>query len=521
MAKSLAILGPILLLALCLRLWGLGFGGYHGDERSVVSNAQRIIGDLTLDPDAYRYGALVLHVQALAFLVTHEIRAILGMTPTPGHHPFLIARAISALAGVATVALAALLARAASAGTGSVRREEDRIAAPLAALIVAVSFVSVQCSHYATVDTLMTTLATSSVLLALRAQADGRTRFFLLAGLLAGLAAGAKYTGILSALPLATIPFVARRGERPWRATALGLTAVCVGFALAMPYAFLEPGRTLDAITHEGGHYAGGFGTIFATGPHTGLWNAAYLYHTGLGPGLAVIALASLGWLVRRLARGESEAPDWRRCTVLLVYPVTLFVFLSCFPTRFDRNLLPVIPFAAVVVGLFANAVFRWAGTRPLLARASLVVVFALAILHPLSRDVVFDHQITRPHTRRQLAQWIDELPRKKKTSPHGYLQSRSLGELRAEGFDYAVMSSHSEVPVALHPERYPDLAARYAEITANGKLVATFSNPWFDSDFFAPAHLHNSATVNIYHGPTLTVYRVSPVTPRRPPAGR
>jgi len=142
------------------------------------------------------------------------------------------------------------------------------------------------------------------------------------------------------------------------------------------------------------------------------------------------------------------------------------------------------------------------------IGKTILVLALTLSVIHPLTRDAIFDWQLTKTNTKKQLKRWIRRQPEGIKVKGHGFEQ-RSLHWLRKKGYDYVVMSSHSWEPVAAHPDRYPKLAWEYRRIFAKCQPVAIFRNPWFDSDFFAPHHLLNSATVNVYHGQTLMVLKV------------
>jgi 4-amino-4-deoxy-L-arabinose transferase-like glycosyltransferase len=510
MRKETLAIALVLVLAAALRFTGIDFDPYHPDERRVVKMAQRMLAQETLDPGSLVYGSLPAYLQAAGIAGARAARALLG-GEIRANGELLVGRFLSAMAGVITVWLTALLARAAAARPDG-SAAAPRFVAPVAALFVAVSFVSVQCAHYATVDTLMATLATGSVLLALHAHASGRTRNFVAAGLLSGMAMATKYPGVLSALALLSVPLASPAGERRLRETSLGALAVGVGFAVTMPFAVLAPRRLMDAVFTESAHYATGGATIFAMGPRTGLWNLEYLYTTGLGPVASGLAALGFAWAILRLRALRSDPAagvDPRRLAVLLMYPAALFVFVSSFSVRFDRNLLPLIPFAAVLAAFALAPLWRWLERRPRLAVVAVTAAVAMATLHPLARDVVFDLQLRTPHTKRQLAEWIAALPPGTRVAPHRRVQLLSLAELQRDGFDFAVLSSHSLAPVQTYPERFPELTRQYREILDACEVEIEFRNPWFASDFFAPAHLLNSATVNVYHGPTLTVLRV------------
>ncbi len=516
--------------ALILRAVGIDAPSHHPDEGNIVHWVRDMLSSGSLEPAKMSYGTLTLYLQALLLWIVEHVRGMLigNEAPVLGRRGLAVMRSVSLAASVATVAVLPLLVRTASNPLKNDSRR-TRQTGHLAALFLAVSFLSVQCAHYCTVDTLLTLLTTLTVLFAIRTHRTRRFRDAAICGVCAGLAAATKYTGILAILPLAVGAAVCPTramnsepgGTSPPRthsavlATAGALSAV-PAFFLAMPYAAIQPERLLEALRYESHHYATGTTTQFAVGPDTFRWNLEFLYYTGLGPGLTLLAAFGLAWTLGEITR-PSPSRAWDRCLnlLLVVYPLFLLLFLARYVVRFDRNLLPVVPFAAILAARHAQRAWE-AITRirnrnlARVARWGWIAAISLSVVYPLSRDIVFDWQILLPHTRRELKQWVRQLPEGTRVKQHGFKQ-RSLSWLQKHHYDYVVMSSHSWEPVAAHPERYPRLARRYQEIFKKCKPVALFRNPWFDSDFFAPHHLLNSATVNIYHGPTLMVLQVPP----------
>ncbi len=530
----------IVALAFVLRVVGIDVSSHHPDEGNIIKWVREMLTSGSLEPRKMSYGTLTLYLEAAFLWVAEAVRGLFGFHgPLVGRRGVTVARTVSLASSVATVALVPGLFRAAFGDRLSSSGSPAVLAAPLGALFLAVAFLSVQCAHYCTVDSLMALLTTATVLFALQTYRSMRARDAIVCGVCAGLAAGTKYTGALALAPLALGALLCPsrpldtgevasgpRGSIPGGTrvhalalAALGAVASVPAFLVAMPYAALQPGRLIEALRYEGHHYATGNTTQFAAGPNTFGWNLEFLYYTGLGPGLSLMALFGLAWVVARVVRPgpPGEGGPERRCRELLLitYPVVVMVFLARYVVRFDRNLLPVLPFAAVLAGVYAQATWeavsrarrRWLVR---VGQGAWVAAVALSVLYPLSRDIVFDWQILKPHTRRQLKQWIREQPEGTKVKKHGFRQ-QSLSWLQKHGYDYAVMSSHSWEPVAAQPERFSKLVKRYRELFATCKTVAVFRNPWFDSDFFAPHDLLNSATVNIYHGPTLMVLELPP----------
>ncbi len=504
----------IIIVGALLRGVGLDATSYHTDEKTVVRTARYLLDKKTLEPKRMSYGTLTPYLQAGVLALGDRIHHMRGGrgAKQPFKDDLEQARALSAFAGVITILLTAALAREMLKKRHACFRSDHGIALS-AAMISAFSFLAVQCNHYSTVDSVMAMLTTAALLVSLKALHEGRVRYHAGAGLLAGLAAAAKYTGGLVILPPLLAALIGRKHRAPRRNPAIVLAGGLLGFALGMPPAFLTTNRFLSALRFESHHYAQGGETILAMGDHTGWWNLRYLFHTGLGPALLLMALFGLAWMLSRSSSHALAFPAPSSLAVFLIYPAACWIFLARYPVRFDRNLLPLIPILAVMAALWWNNAWQAMKMRRRTALSILAgIALPLALLWPLSKDIVFDWQLRQTHTRDQLKAWIRTHARHKKIRKHTTYHRAPLGWYQRHGYDYIIMSSHSWEPILGHPERYPILARFYKNMFKRCEIVALFENPWFASDFFAPHALLNSATVNIYHGPTMAVLKVPPL---------
>src|SRR5262245_52703773 len=165
-----AYLGLALIVSagLTLRVWGLAFGLPHDfvrpDEEKIVGPALGIAaGDL--NPHLFLYPSLFLYLTA-------SVYAIL-----PSVDPFLVARALAAVAGTATIAVL----------YGAARERFSRRAALAAAAFSAVVFLMVRDSHFGVTDVPAAFLTVCAFWAAMRCAARGVTpRRVAVAGLLTG-----------------------------------------------------------------------------------------------------------------------------------------------------------------------------------------------------------------------------------------------------------------------------------------------------------------------------------------------
>src|SRR6266571_6107628 len=244
-----AVLAVILLVAAAFRLYGLetwdSDSHQHPDERFLTIVASAVstppsIGDYfntqrsTLNPyangqDRYAYGQLPLTVT----------RIVAEWTERASYDKvYGVGRALSALADLGTIVFAWLLAR----------RVFGVRTAHLTALLLAVTVLDIQLSHYFAVDTYVQFFAAGSLFFGQRAWQRESLRDALLAGALAGLATACKISALML-LPVLGLAFVWPRSGRPSMnqffdgVTAFGVVLVSafMAFRIAEPYAFLGP----------------------------------------------------------------------------------------------------------------------------------------------------------------------------------------------------------------------------------------------------------------------------------------
>src|SRR3954464_3349927 len=221
------------------------------------------------NPHFFNWPSLTLYLFAGAFTAATAIGGTLSRIDQ-----FLIARALGALGGTATILIVARIGR----------QIADNATATIAATFLAVAVVHVRDSHFATTDVLMTLLVTASLSLLLDARDTGALRDYVIAGLVAGLAVSAKY----SAAPVAVAVFFARGdGRRGWVAAGTFLVPMGARFVGGTPYALGDFTALRTDVLYERAHLAAG---------HAGSAAPAWRAHLsrslpyGLGPGIFIAA---------------------------------------------------------------------------------------------------------------------------------------------------------------------------------------------------------------------------------------
>ena len=395
------LLGAIVLLAAVLRIWGIEYGLPHPltrpDEERITDKALRMLSDQTLGPGEFVYPSLQKYLCMAALEAHFAFLRLSGRCPTRGDfiewvtvvHPRLYyrtCRLVSVLTGVATVPLVFALGR---------RLSGQRRVGLVAALLLAVCYLHVRDSHFATVDVTMTFFTTLCVFLALEAARTGRTAAFAAAGLAAGLAAAAKYNAVVVCVVVPAAGW-ARVRERPdeRRAAAwwllAGAAAAIAGFLIGVPFAIRERTRILDTVTAT------------AAALHAGQGPMAFRVHLldSLPGGLGwPLYLAGLAGVARVMWRGRPE--DW----VWLSFALAWYLLIG--PVRWvvPRYVLPLVPLFAVAAAELASALTS--RSRPLQACAAVLLAAP-----PLWRSIQYDRVASRPDTRVLAADWIaDNVP--------------------------------------------------------------------------------------------------------------
>ena len=441
-------LAAILGLAAALRLVGIEYGLPYGsllnpDEQSIIPRAWRMVHGGGLDPHWFDYPTAFIYSLA-PFQAWHDAPS------------YLTARVVAVAFGLVAVAGSWFLGR----------RAYGPAAGLVAAAAVAVETTSVAYSHMAVTDVPLTALVAASLALIV----SGRLEW---AGLVAGLAASAKYPGVFLLVPLVVA------GWRKWRRLAVAVTLCAAGFLAASPFVAVHAGQawteasSVQRLAREG--WLGFENDTFALFSFTGrLWH-------GLGPALLIAGAGLVLALVRR------RPPDLVLASFVLVY----FADLLTLDAHFDRYLLPLVPALGALAGRL----------RPL------APVTLLLLVVPLTHSIRDDVRLTRTDTRIVAARWIRQhvpedatIAAESSTPPLlGYATlplalpgpgratdpNRDVGRLRRQGIRYVLVTGAVADRVLAAREHYPREARFYRDLDRGTARVyylrkgGNLSGPW------------------------------------------
>ncbi|MBS1705011.1 MAG: glycosyltransferase family 39 protein [Armatimonadetes bacterium] len=363
-------IGPaIFLLALLVRLWGIGWGlpdqrkafSYHPDETVNWIYSQQLSplkGDF--DPGFYNYGTLFL----FALNAGTEVMSAYGAKADPKEPmseyraigSYLMAgRVLSALAGAGLVWVIFAIGLRLFGIAGGLGASAAALFSP---------GLSVH-SRFATVDMVAALFVGLALLVAVRRlenQPGIGLKLALLGGVFAGLSAGTKYSGGIALLAVLTAEFLVGEKDR-WKNMSAAVGAMVAAFILATPGVLLNNAGFMRDFTYELRHSNAGHGMVFL-GTASG-----FLYHLGNlieCLSLPILVLALLMFLPIKL----SERRHW---WVLAAFAVPYYLSIGQAEIKFLRY---VFPLAVVICILFGEAVSRIHKTKTPAGYAAMVLAF-------------------------------------------------------------------------------------------------------------------------------------------------
>ncbi len=508
---KLTILG-VLALAALLRFWTIGDGVPYAvsvDEPAIMEVSVRMVRTGDLNPHFFDYPGLVFYLHAAVASARFLTGAMAGKWSSLDQvwlgDFYLWARLATAVIGVLTV----YVVYRAGLRWGTT-------AAALAALVMAIHPQHVRESHLALTDTPLTFFVALTLLLSLCAAEERRLRWFLLAGLAAGLAAGVKYNGLVAA----AMPLVVASGSRSLREAAATIGAVAAGtiggFLAASPYALLDLPNFLNGFASLMQHYnhdASALHQADAYSRYLRNWFSLYVPGGRLHPftgwpalGLSLLGIVTLGF------RLQSD-PARSRALALIVFPVVYFWFVANQSLVFGRYLLPLVPALSILLGIGGSTgrdLISGPRARPWARRGVLAGLTAVALIGAVCQAVGLDWSHRAPSAAAQGAQWLVEharpdepivvegdtlrLPPRYRVEYVHRLIDRPLDAYRENGVRYLIASSAEYDPILLAPE-----PARVADQIAAYRILFRLTEP---AATYAPAPGRPDSTIRVLRIP-------------------
>jgi dolichyl-phosphate-mannose-protein mannosyltransferase len=397
---ALVVLGAALRF---VPIWfGLPLADARPDESIAIGRAAGIL-DGDPNPHFFHWPSLTFYLFAGCFAAASRLHRAIGLDPAlTANEQYLIARAVVACAGTATIVVLFALARRIAGG----------VTAAVAAFFLAVAPLHVRDSHFAMTDVLMTLLVTAALACLVRAsdaaargdpRRGGGIGWFAAAGFLCGLATSTKYSAAAMAAAMAAVQadLLLRFRHRPrtWRLwLPLGAFSVAgaLGFAAATPYALLDARSFVAGVAFDVTHLAGGHGVDVGTG-----WTYHVTRSLPSGVSLPIFVAAILGvvLMARRHARAALAAG---------AFAAVFYAVFAGGRTVFFRYVLPLTPIICLSAAVAVSAVSASLARRARLSPVVVAGLLAVAIGVPaLVRSIRLDTLLARTDTRVLAGRWL------------------------------------------------------------------------------------------------------------------
>jgi len=525
-SRARIILALILALAIATRLAGISFGLphlYHVDEaRFAKISITYFSGDL--NPHFFHVPSLHTYAVAGIWGVYYLGEKMAGRFTSPAQFMeafeedatlhVILARLLSVLLSVGTILTVFYLGKL---------MYNPRVGA-LASLVLVFSPVHNKISHYMVPDVPMVFFLVISFLFIWFIYVRGDTRFYILAGLFAGLATATKYGGQMLFLPLFLAHlFYVLDNKKPIRSIVfshkliLSVAFFLGGFLIGCPYSVLDFPKFWNDFKWQSQHLLqeGHYGSSTA--------QPAWLFYLryGMAENIGKIAQYFVyGGVLLALVRRK------RKDLILIVLPLVLFALIGSWKSMAARYLLPLTPFLVVIAAIFLDAFlskiaalgsgknFRFPSKsleNPFL-QWGLVALF----LFPSALQIVrFDYLLTQKDTRTLAKEWINHsLPKGSTLALESYgpplspddftlLRRHTLGNIHLDwlaqrNVGYVIVSDIMSARFTRFPEEFPKQASFYNSLDAQTLLIKTFRPKW------------DEYLIDL-HNPTIKIYRLSP----------
>ncbi|MAE69677.1 MAG: hypothetical protein CME06_04310 [Gemmatimonadetes bacterium] len=470
------LIALVLLLAAFLRFWSIDFGfpdwWARPDEANVTTRVMRMLLSGTHSPGFFEYPAGWLYLLRWLFATAARIGIATGTwsdvgafhaayvsDPTPW---LLAARLTSALCGVATVGVVALLSRR-IVGTGSV-----------AAFFLAVAPLHVRDSRFGVTDVPVTLAVACALLWAerlRRRRADGGNDGgdLVVAGLWVGLAGAIKYNAALVGIAPAVALFWSRWRSRESIVAVLVVASVATAVFFAInPFIVLDFDRFASDFAFQSHHISEGHGRDLGIG---------FRYHFTDTLRFALTApllFASLLGVLIAIARPRRH----RAFLPPLAFALLYYLAMGTGRTVFFRYMIPILPVLAITAGLAVRVVAE----RIQSARTGRIVVtslLALALGAPaLAASIRHARIIGRTDTRELAARWLREHVRADEGVVLAGGQGSLYGEPRLPGLEWCqILTLEVEPPVC--PDEALFSTLRMVDPRAGLGMIDRESFPW------------------------------------------
>jgi len=356
-------IAAIFLFALFLRMLRVNFGLpylYHHDETYIMHHAIEILNTGDFNPHYFRYPSLLIYLELLVSLFfffrgistgtlssLNDIRYLWAWEITTPDL-YIWGRCLIAVFGAASVVVVYLI---------GLKVFENKKAGIAGALFLAISEAYIHFSTSITVDIPTAFLILTSVLFSSMIIRSGKWSAYLAAGIFGGLAISTKYNAFWVVVPY-LLACLLSSGDRKnaFIKSACGLAGFPLAFLLGTPYAIAEFATIVRDVGYQARLY-GVLGHKGSTGEGNLLFFGRWIFFKAFG-GPLIPCLAATGFVAAVMIKKKETL-------ILLSFPTVYFLHMMTQKVSFERNMMPVLPFIALLAGLSVLFEARLSAEKP------------------------------------------------------------------------------------------------------------------------------------------------------------
>lgn len=372
---------------------------YHPDESNFIKAISNMEPrKLDFNPRYLYYGALYIYFFAFAVCIgfftgfielTRDI-SLYFIYPNEIAKFYLIGRFISVVFGTLTVYVTYLIAR----------KLYNEKAGLLSALALSTTPILVINSHFISTDVTASFFVCLTFLFSIRILDSSKWKWYILAGISAGLTAQTKYNAgaVILIVPIAGL-LKEWKGKKElilcWFRKKVFISYLCAlgTFGLLLsPFIFLTPGKFIECFS------AG----MFRTSPSIPnfLNNLLFFlraFYNGMGFSIFIISI--LGFIFAILRKEKKD--------ILLVFWITLnYLALAIMSPIYDRHMrytVIILPFVVIIASQFIISI----KTKKILGYLLILLMFLPSLLYSLGYNRIFMVENIRTTTGKWIAQNI------------------------------------------------------------------------------------------------------------------
>lgn len=417
-------------LALCLiagiglffRVWGMWFGLpflLNPDEPVFVEKAMRF-GTGNLNPQWFGHPGnnlmYILFIEFIGYYIFGRIFNLFDSVEVFSDYFFtdptvfyLLGRSVGVLSGTLCIIAVGYLGK---------RLVNERVGM-ISALFLSISPLCVLHSKYIRTDIVGTLFVIIAIYYGLKYFDSRRRKYFIISSVAIGMATASKYPlAIVGVIILLHTYFLGmessgnffsnyRKENSHWKLFFLSCVIIVISFFAVTPFFFFDYKTAYKNIIIESG------GTHLGARSFTLLnnywWYISEVFLKYLG--LPILIGAGLGiffsiWNIER------------RTLLVLAFPIVYFIFIGSARLKWDRWIIPVIPFvclyAAIALDRFINvlnvSLWKILEIKKYFLPIRFVIIISLLFaftVHPIKESISIDKTISLPDTRQICTEWI------------------------------------------------------------------------------------------------------------------